>query len=155
MDFGWWRGSGGDPSRCLDKRVENAVTLRPGFFKIGRLEGITDPLGNGELRKFVKKEGYVPPGNNASSVEAIRSRILESTKSIILRIGGHPGRAGQLRHVAVEVHAVDAFQLEGDVFSLKFGDGVWHVHGGVRLGSCYTPNPENTSRFVGSIRHPP
>jgi len=71
----------------------------------------------------------------------------ETVALVVAEIGGHPAGAGQLRHVAVEVHAVNAFQFEGDVFGLQLGDGVWHVHGGVRLDYCYTPNPENTSRL--------
>ena len=34
--------------------------------------------------------------------------------------------------VEVEVHPVDAFELEGDVFAEDFGDGLWYLHGGLR-----------------------
>ena len=41
------------------KRVENAVTARPGFFNIGRLEGMTDPLGNPLVGAYREMK---PPG---------------------------------------------------------------------------------------------
>ena len=67
--------------------------------------------------------------------------------------GRHSLRTGQLRHIEVQIHPVDAFQLEDDIFMLEFRDVFWQSHGGVWWGICYPPSLENTSRFDGSIRH--
>src|SRR5882724_10170195 len=55
--------------------------------------------------------------------------------------------------IEVQIHSVDAFQLEDDIFTLEFRDVFWQSHGGVWLGICYPPSLENTSRFDGPIRH--
>lgn len=67
---------------------------------------------------------------------------------IIPEVGGHPGGAGELRDVAVQIHAVDTFKFVTDVFLLESGNGVWYFHADVRLGFCYTPLAENTSRWT-------
>ena len=50
--------------------------------------------------------------------------IMAAVALVVAEIGCHPAGTGQLRHVAVEAHAVEAFQFEGDVFGLNFGDGM-------------------------------
>jgi hypothetical protein len=72
---------------------------------------------------------------------------------VAAEIGRHSLRTGQLRHIEVQIHPVDAFQLQDDIFMLEFRDVFWQSHGGVWLGICYSPSLENTSRFDGSIRH--
>lgn len=43
---------------------------------------------------------------------------------------GNPILAGELGDVGVEIHPVDAFQFEDDVFTLEFGDAAGYIHGG-------------------------
>jgi hypothetical protein len=50
--------------------------------------------------------------------------IMAAVALVVAEIGRHPAGTGQLRHVAVEAHAGDTFQFEGDVFGLNFGDGM-------------------------------
>ena len=83
-------------------------------------------------------------------------RFLGRSEPIALvtaEIGRHSLRTGQLRHIEVQIHPVDAFQLQDDIFTLEFRDVFWQSHTGVWLGICYPPSLENTSRFDGSIRH--
>src|SRR6476619_6709147 len=83
-------------------------------------------------------------------------RFLGRSKPVALvaaEIGCHARCARQLRHIEVQIHSVDAFQLKDDIFTLEFRDVFWQSHGGVWLGICYPPSLENTSRFDGSIRH--
>ena len=77
----------------------------------------------------------------------------EPVALVAAEIGCHPRCARQLRHIEVQIHAVDAFQLQDDIFTLEFREVFWQSHGGVWLGICYPPSLENTSRFDGSIRH--
>ncbi len=58
---------------------------------------------------------------------------------VAAEIGSHTARAGQLGDIKVQIHPVDAFQLEENVFMLEFGDVLWRNHGGVRLDICYSP----------------
>ncbi len=46
----------------------------------------------------------------------------EAVAQVVAEIGGHPSGAGELGDVGVEIHAVDGFQFEGDIFALEFGD---------------------------------
>ena len=43
---------------------------------------------------------------------------------------GHPRRAGQPRDIGVEIHAVDAFELQDDMFALELGQTFGYIHGG-------------------------
>src|SRR4029077_288353 len=60
----------------------------------------------------------------------------EPVALVAAKIGCHPRCARQLRHIEVQIHAVDAFQLEEDIFTLEFRDVFWQSHGGVLLGIC-------------------
>ena len=67
----------------------------------------------------------------------------------------YSGRVAELGHVAVQVHAVDAFEFVGDVFGLEFGDGVRHAGSGVRFGLLLYSLPLDGSIsgfFLGSGR---
>ena len=104
----------------------------PGCLALGKVEHLaTKPLGHGHR--------FLGRGKPMAHVAA--------------EIGRHSFRAGQLRYIEVEIHPVDALQLQGDMFTLEFRDVFWQSHGGVWLGICYPPSLENTSRFDGSIRH--
>jgi hypothetical protein len=46
----------------------------------------------------------------------------KSVTFVVAKIGGHTRSAGELGNVGVEIHAVDGFQLEGDIFALEFCD---------------------------------
>ena len=50
--------------------------------------------------------------------------------------GRDAGLAGELGPVGVQVHPVDALQLQDDVFPLEFGQAVGYFHGEFRLGFC-------------------
>ena len=60
---------------------------------------------------------------------------------------------GELGDVGVEVHAIDALQFHDDFFALEFGDILWHIHSGVRLGFC-SSNLWRDRRLSAKIRHP-
>ena len=49
---------------------------------------------------------------------------------------GNPALAGQLRHVGVQIHAVEALQFHDDMFVLELGETVVYFHGEFRLGIC-------------------
>ena len=54
---------------------------------------------------------------------------------------GDPILARELGDVGVEIHPVNAFQFEDDVFALEFGDAAGYIHGGSG-GAFVTPLPE-------------
>ena len=41
--------------------------------------------------------------------------------------------AGELGHIGVKIHAIDAFEFQNDIFALEFCDGGSDLIGGVRL----------------------
>ena len=47
-----------------------------------------------------------------------------------------PGVRGQLGHVGVQIHPVNALQFHDDVFFLELGEAVGYLHGEFRLGIC-------------------
>ena len=60
----------------------------------------------------------------------------EPVALVAAEIGCHSRCARQLRHIEVQIHAVDAFQLKDDIFTLEFRDVFWQSHGGVWLSIC-------------------
>jgi hypothetical protein len=66
----------------------------------------------------------------------------------------HPLLGLQAGHVDIEVHAVDALQLKGDVIFEDLGDGAWYSHSGLRWWTRAITWPidriaVNTSRTFG------
>ena len=58
---------------------------------------------------------------------------------------------GELGDVGVEVHAIDALQFHDDIFPLEFGDVLWQIHSGIRLGFC-SSNLWRDRRLSAKIR---
>ena len=130
------------PSRALNFRsrfVHDIVFAHPflkpdnrGYLSFGKVEHLpAKPLAHGH--RFLGRS--------------------EPVALVAAEIGCHARCARQPRHIEVQIHAVEAFQLEDDIFTLEFRDVFWQSHGGVWLSICYPPSLENTSRFDGSIRH--
>ena len=57
----------------------------------------------------------------------------EQVALVAAEIGCHPGALANCGTLEVQIHSVDAFQLEDDIFTLEFRDIFWQSHGGVWL----------------------
>ena len=76
----------------------------------------------------------------------------EAVSQVAPTEGGNASLTGQLGHIGIEIHPVDAFQFHHDVFLLELGQAGGYFHGEFRLGFC-SPLLEQPP-LVGNIPAP-
>src|SRR4030095_4147786 len=75
----------------------------------------------------------------------------EPVALVAAEIRCHGRCARQLRHIEVQIHSVDTFQLEDDIFTPGVPLRFWQSHGGVWLGICYPPSLEHGAEHAQSL----